>query len=98
MPLDSQIGSFFTLYPSPLGYWSPLSKFINCRFGALMDGDAEDRAVDMLCGRCTFPNMLGFQKLLVIFGWGLVWCADFELCGGPTRTRTWDRPIMSRML
>ena len=53
-----------------------------------MDGDAEDRAVDMLCGRCTFPNMLGFQKLLVIFGWGLVWCADFELCGGPTRTRT----------
>jgi hypothetical protein len=64
-----------------------------------MNLGAEDCTFDMLCWRYVLPNMLGFWKLPVVFrlGFGVI-CGFRVLCGGPTRTRTWDRPIMSRML
>jgi hypothetical protein len=43
------------------------------------------------------PNMLGIWKE-VAEAWECGLVISGLLVRGPTRTRTWDRPIMSRML
>ena len=43
-------------------------------------------------------NILGIRKVVVESEWGLGQAARRAAVYGPTRTRTWDRPIMSRML
>jgi hypothetical protein len=42
------------------------------------------------------PNILGLREFAAAFTG--FWARIVVMGGGPTRTRTWDRPIMSRML
>src|SRR5215208_4662379 len=83
-------------YPSTLGYRIPICE---CPFAGLRKDSLRVTAanIGVTCRvymRWTttywvYGNMLRISSMeLVHSGFG----------GGPTRTRTWDRPIMSRML
>jgi hypothetical protein len=57
-------------------------------------GEGLGREREMLWRESRRPNMLSSDEIRVVFAGEL----EVLACGGPTRTRTWDRPIMSRML
>jgi hypothetical protein len=58
-------------------------------------GEGLGREREMLWRESTRPNMLSSDEIWVVIA-GEIWRCSGG--GGPTRTRTWDRPIMSRML
>ena len=99
---------FSLFHPSPQGLWNPYGSISKTMLVALAQARAqilwESIAAVHIVGS-TPSNMTCWaikeqiRRSCRQEGYSAVLYASLEsLKGGPTRTRTWDRPIMSRML